>query len=146
MVEIDVIVVDLQRIIRARLGPWRITVMVLMMENLTHLLFYGGQKMTLARFPNKNQVMSWMKWPSDPDWEYTTKMKGQISYHEILEKSAGSNGGIKFNLHTTLQSRVADWSHHKNSTKDKIWLDGVYNLSWEWEYNQVETIKMEILL
>ena len=105
------------------------------------VLWVDGQKMTLARFPNKNQVMSSDEMKMTSDWEtIRPKMKGQISYHQILQKSAGSEGGIKFNLHSTLQNKVASWSHHKNTTKDKIWLDGVYNLSWEWEYNQVETI------
>ncbi len=107
------------------------------------VLWMDGEKMDLARWPNKTDVMTTDQMLMPGNWgDIRNEMDGQISYYEILATGTTNSvdDGMEFTVHSSLNSKVTSWNYHKTSASEKIWTDGVFQYTWEWEYNKVDAI------
>ncbi len=106
------------------------------------MLWLDEGKMDLARWPNKNEVVSANDLIISSKWEdLRLEVSGAISYKDILETGTkdSATDGIKFTINSERSAKIAAWDFYKTS-EEKIWMDGVVHSSWEWEYNQIKEI------
>jgi hypothetical protein len=103
-------------------------------------LSIGGERMELARWPNKNEESPFLE-----EKAKVGNLRGMVSYTKIIDK------GPK-------KPRVRDWYKKKDfMTKggtfevgfdrmnlwqdiQNVWLDGVLGTTWEWTYNNIKSI------
>jgi len=96
------------------------------------MLYVGGKRMRLARWPNPEEHFPKMLWKED-NWR-----KGVVSRSGIVDKGpvrkdpdyATRGGTFRYSF-----DRPALWTNAK-----EIWLDGIFTWSWEWSYNKVAAI------
>ena len=106
------------------------------------MLWLAESKMDLARWPNKQEVVTANDLIIPAKWEdLRDKVLGAVSYDNMLETGTkkSSTDGIKFTINSDRNARISSWDFYKNST-EKIWMDGAVHSSWEWEYNQIKEI------
>ena len=107
------------------------------------MLWLGGEKMDVSRWPNKDETMTPDQIILPGKWEdLRTKMNGAVSYYNMKETGVKDSptDGVKFTLDASLNTKVNSWNFYKTSSTEEIWMDGVVHSSWEWEYNQVADI------
>jgi hypothetical protein len=107
------------------------------------MLWLDEDKMDLARWPNDGEVVSTDDLIIPSNWEdLRSEVSGAVSYENILETGTAksSSDGVKFTLNSARNAKIASWEFFKTS-QEKIWMDGVLHSSWEWEYNQVQSIE-----
>ncbi len=109
------------------------------------MLYSGGEKMTLARWPNTNDQyqqylisVSAQDYPGQVSYDTVTERGYQVAFgndplHTSKSSSAFATGGGSFTV--AYDQRIAQWSN-----VDDIFLDGVLGRSWEWTYNKIESI------
>jgi len=99
------------------------------------MLYVGGKRMTLARWPNPEQHFPDMLWRAD------NHRKGVVARSGIVEPGPGGNDPDFAERGGTFSyafDRPEVWTQ-----ADDIWLDGVFTWSWEWSYNKIATIDTE---
>ena len=105
------------------------------------MLYVGGKRMTLARWPNPNQHFPNMLWKED-NWR-----KGVVARSGIVNPGPTSKDPDYTARGGTFQydfDRPRFWT-----AAEEIWLDGVFGWSWEWSHNRIARIdpgKKEIAL
>ena len=99
------------------------------------MLYVGGKRMTLARWPNPDQHFPKMLWKDD-NWR-----KGVVARSGIVDPGPGSKNPDYLKRGGTFRydfDRPERWT-----AAEEIWLDGVFTSSWEWSYNRVAHINLE---
>ncbi len=99
------------------------------------MLYVGGKRMTLARWPNPDQHFPDMLWRAD-NWRC-----GVVARSGIVDPGPGGNDpdfAERGGTFTYAFDRPELWSQAED-----IWLDGVFTWSWEWSYNKVAAIDTE---
>lgn len=103
------------------------------------MLYSGGKKMTLSRWPNHN-----VQHPSLDPKPKTAKHTGMVSYKSVIDPGVTVKGKHRFKNTEFNQGggtielgfdRVKYWKK-----PDEIFVDGILAKSWEWTYNQVRSI------
>ena len=64
----------------------------------------------------------------------------KLLIQEKVYNDGAENYGIRFSIHPDFNNKNKLLGFLQNSS-EKIWLDGVINYSWEWEYNKVNGIQ-----
>ena len=99
------------------------------------MLYVGGKRMTLARWPNPDEHFPDMLWKAD------NHRKGVVARSGIVEPGPGGNDPDFAERGGTFSyafERPELWTK-----ADDIWLDGVFTWSWEWSYNKIASIDTE---
>ena len=107
-------------------------------------LSIGGERMELARWPNKNENSSYLEEKA----RIGGVLKGMVSYTKIIEKGAS-------------KPRISDWHKDKNFMNnggtfevgfdrmkywmdvDNVWIDGVLGTTWEWTYTNIKSVNLD---
>lgn len=93
------------------------------------MLYVGGERMTLARWPNPDEHFPQMLWQGD------NQRRGVVARSAIVDpgpKAADPDFLERGGTFSYDFDRPALWSQAED-----IWLDGIFTWSWEWSYNQV---------
>jgi len=99
------------------------------------VLYVGGKRMTLARWPNPDEHFPKMLWKED-NWRKGVVARGGIVDAGPKRKDpdyTARGGTFKYDF-----DRPRFWK-----SAEDIWLDGVFAWSWEWSYNRVARIDAE---
>ena len=105
------------------------------------MLYVGGKRMTLARWPNPEQHFPEMLWKAD-NWR-----RGVVARSGIVDPGPGGNDpdfAERGGTFTYAFERPEFWTKAED-----IWLDGVFTWSWEWSYTKaarIDTGKKQITL
>jgi len=107
-------------------------------------LSIGGERMELARWPNKNENSSYL----EDKAKIGGVLKGMVSFTKIIEKG-------------TSKPRIRDWHKDKNFMNNggtfgvafdrmkhwkdiqNVWIDGVLGTTWEWTYTNIKSVDIE---
>eukprot|EP01063_Lacrimia_lanifica_P018873 TRINITY_DN2583_c0_g1_i1.p1 TRINITY_DN2583_c0_g1~~TRINITY_DN2583_c0_g1_i1.p1 ORF type:complete len:890 (+),score=293.36 TRINITY_DN2583_c0_g1_i1:85-2754(+) len=116
------------------------------------MVYSKGERMTLARWPNAKDMSGTYLAPSLDVANYP----GQVSHTGVVDRGYQFNfpsedkyaardsdafltGGGTFR--TDYSSRTDLWTLSKTRAPMDVFLDGVVGRSWEWTYNQVDSIR-----
>lgn len=122
------------------------------------ILTVGGERMTLARYPNEDERSPYLQKKHFTNGEDRPLVGYEIRVQEIIEDVdiLGEVGmvkvidaGDKFIRNTKAKQgrggtfevafdRMKYWS-----TPSNIFVNGVFNSTWEWSYNQIKSIDIE---
>jgi hypothetical protein len=113
----------------------------------------GGQRMTLARWPNADEESPFMVYrhyvPEDrPLRGYELKVQsilekiklpGDVTLTRVIDPGESlRGGGVKGGTFEVAFDRMKHWNDIPN-----VWLDGVLGSTWEWTYNRLASVDSE---
>ena len=99
------------------------------------MLYVGGRRMILARWPNPSQHFPDMLWKAD------NHRRGVVARSGIVDPGPGGSDPDFAERGGTF-SYAFDRPEFWTKATD-IWLDGVFTWSWEWSYNRIAAIDTE---
>ena len=89
-------------------------------------LFYGGQRQTIARWPNTGHLTLAEVLDAGPTWDWDKDDTPEFWL---------SGGTFRFN-----SKDANSWRPGKGQKADDVWVSGFFSKAWAWNYNKVEKI------